>query len=302
MLVDLYRQGRFDLDAFVTETIGIDDVEAAFDKMHRGEVLRSVVTSVSGDRSGVDRVVTSGTFSLDGGTWDVENNVWVIGDDTECVVIDAAHDGRPILRAVAGGAGRRRSCAPTPTTTTSPPRASWPTRPARRPTCTRPTGCSGTGSTRHPGRRARRRRRLHGRRASTLRVLHTPGHAPGACCFYAPGARAPSSPATPCSTAGRARRAARTATSRPSSESIRDRLLTLPPETVVHTGHGDDTTIGAEAPHLQEWIDPRPLSRPPGLDAASRFRAHRLWRRGGGRRTVAVDVWRRRARGMATRR
>ena len=37
-------------------------------------------------------------------------------------------------------------------------------------------------------------------------------------------------------------------------ESIRDRLLTLPPETVVHTGHGDDTTIGAEAPHLDEWI------------------------------------------------
>jgi S-(hydroxymethyl)mycothiol dehydrogenase len=43
MLVDLYRQGRLDLDAFVSETIGIGDVEAAFDKMHRGEVLRSVV-------------------------------------------------------------------------------------------------------------------------------------------------------------------------------------------------------------------------------------------------------------------
>ena len=43
MLVDLYQQGRLDLDAFITETIGIDDVEAAFDKMHRGEVLRSVV-------------------------------------------------------------------------------------------------------------------------------------------------------------------------------------------------------------------------------------------------------------------
>ncbi len=43
MLVDLYQQGRLDLDAFVTETIGIDDVEAAFDKMHGGEVLRSVV-------------------------------------------------------------------------------------------------------------------------------------------------------------------------------------------------------------------------------------------------------------------
>jgi S-(hydroxymethyl)mycothiol dehydrogenase len=43
MLVDLYRQGRLDLDAFVSERIGIDDVEAAFEKMHRGDVLRSVV-------------------------------------------------------------------------------------------------------------------------------------------------------------------------------------------------------------------------------------------------------------------
>ncbi|RKT76818.1 S-(hydroxymethyl)mycothiol dehydrogenase [Terracoccus luteus] len=43
MLVDLYKQGRFDLDAFVTERIGLGDVEAAFDKMHGGQVLRSVV-------------------------------------------------------------------------------------------------------------------------------------------------------------------------------------------------------------------------------------------------------------------
>jgi len=43
MLVDLYQQGRLDLDAFVTERIGIDDVEGAFDKMHAGGVLRSVV-------------------------------------------------------------------------------------------------------------------------------------------------------------------------------------------------------------------------------------------------------------------
>ena len=43
MLVDLYQQGRLDLDAFVTEKIGIDDVEAAFTKMHHGDVLRSVV-------------------------------------------------------------------------------------------------------------------------------------------------------------------------------------------------------------------------------------------------------------------
>ena len=43
MLVDLYRQGRLDLDAFVSEEIGIDDIEAAFAKMHHGDVLRSVV-------------------------------------------------------------------------------------------------------------------------------------------------------------------------------------------------------------------------------------------------------------------
>ncbi|MGA1051103.1 MAG: S-(hydroxymethyl)mycothiol dehydrogenase [Ilumatobacteraceae bacterium] len=43
MLIDLYRQGRLDLDGFVSETIGIDVVEEAFHKMERGEVLRSVV-------------------------------------------------------------------------------------------------------------------------------------------------------------------------------------------------------------------------------------------------------------------
>jgi hypothetical protein len=48
----------------------------------------------------VNHLVTSGTFSLDGGTWDVDNNVWVLGDDAECVVIDAPHDVDAILAAV----------------------------------------------------------------------------------------------------------------------------------------------------------------------------------------------------------
>ena len=43
MLVDLYQQGRLDLDAFITERIGLDDVEQAFERMHKGDVLRSVV-------------------------------------------------------------------------------------------------------------------------------------------------------------------------------------------------------------------------------------------------------------------
>jgi Zn-dependent hydrolases, including glyoxylases len=48
----------------------------------------------------VEHLVTSGTFSLDGGTWDVENNVWIVGDDHEAIVIDAAHDADAIAAAV----------------------------------------------------------------------------------------------------------------------------------------------------------------------------------------------------------
>ena len=46
--------------------------------------------------------MTSGTFSLDGQTFDVENNVWVAGDDTECVVLDAPHDAAAILDVIDG--------------------------------------------------------------------------------------------------------------------------------------------------------------------------------------------------------
>ena len=52
--------------------------------------------------SSVDHVVTSGTFSLDGGTWDVDNNVWLVGDEHEVIVIDAAHDLEKIASAVGG--------------------------------------------------------------------------------------------------------------------------------------------------------------------------------------------------------
>lgn len=87
-----------------------------------------------------------------------------------------------------------------------------------------------------------------------LTVLHTPGHAPGAVCLYAPSLNALFSGDT--LFAG-----GPGATGRSYSHfdtiiaSIRDRLLALPEDTVVYTGHGDTTTIAAEAPHLQEWID-----------------------------------------------
>ena len=60
----------------------------------------------------IERVVTSGTFSLDGGTRDVDNNVWVVGDAAECVVIDApqtpekSDNKRRIIIAVAGSHAR----------------------------------------------------------------------------------------------------------------------------------------------------------------------------------------------------
>src|SRR6185503_12786284 len=47
--------------------------------------------------AGIEHTVTSGTFNLDGGSWQVENNVWLVGDDTECVLIDAPHAAEPIL-------------------------------------------------------------------------------------------------------------------------------------------------------------------------------------------------------------
>ena len=86
-----------------------------------------------------------------------------------------------------------------------------------------------------------------------LEVLHTPGHSPGAVCFFAPALGTLFSGDT-------LFEGGPGATGRSYSDfptiitSIRERLLTLPPETVVHTGHGDSTTIGDEAPHLQDWI------------------------------------------------
>ena len=95
MLVDLYQQGRLDLDAFVSEEIGIGDVEAAFEDAprRRAALIGDPVT----ESVRIDHTITSGTFSLDGETFDVDNNVWVIGNDDECVVIDAPHDVDAIL-------------------------------------------------------------------------------------------------------------------------------------------------------------------------------------------------------------
>src|SRR5690606_4095925 len=52
----------------------------------------------------IELVTTDGIFALDGGEWEVTNNIWIVGDDREVIVFDAAHDHAPI---VAGINGRR---------------------------------------------------------------------------------------------------------------------------------------------------------------------------------------------------
>jgi glyoxylase-like metal-dependent hydrolase (beta-lactamase superfamily II) len=200
----------------------------------------------------VTQVVTSGTFSLDGGTWEVENNVWVIGNETECIVIDAAHDAGPILDAIGG----RRVHAVLLT------HAHDDHISAVEALC----AATGAPSYLHPGDRvlwdkvytaAPDRELTDGDEFRvgdiTLRALHTPGHAPGATCFYSEDLGA-------VFTGDTLFHGGPGATGRSFSDfptiidSIREQLLTLPADTVVHTGHGDDTSIGAERGDLKAWL------------------------------------------------
>ncbi|MBT2479327.1 MBL fold metallo-hydrolase [Streptomyces sp. ISL-94] len=200
----------------------------------------------------IEHLVTSGTFSLDGGTWEVDNNVWLIGDDDEVVVIDAAHDAEAIVAAV----GDRRLSAVVCTHAHDDHVNAAPEVADRTgaPILLHPDDQVLWKMT-HPNRRPDRAV-ADGERIEVagtfLRVLHTPGHAPGAVCLYAPGLGALFSGDT--LFAG-----GPGATGRSYSDfgaiigSIGDRLLTLPGETAVYPGHGDTTTIAAEAPHLEEW-------------------------------------------------
>jgi glyoxylase-like metal-dependent hydrolase (beta-lactamase superfamily II) len=202
----------------------------------------------------VGHAVTSGTFSLDGQTFEVDNNVWVAGDEDECVVIDAPHDVEAILRVIAG----RRVVALLLThahddhVRVAPELAD----------------ATGAPVLLHPADLVLWRLVHRGMRPDGdlrdgqvievagigVQVIHTPGHAPGACCFYLPDLGV-------VFTGDTLFAGGPGATGRSYSDfgqivaSIRDRLLTLPPATVVHTGHGPSTTIAAEAPHLQEWIN-----------------------------------------------
>ncbi|MET4619078.1 glyoxylase-like metal-dependent hydrolase (beta-lactamase superfamily II) [Arthrobacter sp. 2762] len=193
----------------------------------------------------VQNRVTSGTFSLDGGTWDVDNNVWIVGDEQECVIIDAPHDAQAIIEQVQGrkvlaillthahndhiGAVREVADAvQAPIYLHPEDLVLWEqVYPDTTPDKYLSDGDVFTVA------------------GAELRAIHTPGHSPGSTCFLleeqdtvftgdtlfngGPGATGRSYSDYPTILA-----------------SIRERLLTLPAHTVVRTGHGDNTTIGAE--------------------------------------------------------
>ena len=193
----------------------------------------------------VDHSVTQGTFSLDGETFDVDNNVWVVGDDDECVVIDAPHDVDGILAVVGDRRVKAILCthahddhvrvAPALRQRVTAPiflhpddRPLW--------ALTHPDQLWDVDLADGDGVEVA---------GTVLRVLHTPGHAPGGVCFLAEDLGC-------VFTGDTLFNGGPGATGRSYSDadvlvqSIRARLLELPGATVVHTGHGADTTIEAE--------------------------------------------------------
>ncbi|MCZ2821825.1 MBL fold metallo-hydrolase [Modestobacter sp. VKM Ac-2977] len=196
-------------------------------------------------RARVEQAVVSGVFSLDGQDFDVDNNVWLVGDDDEVLVIDAPHDAAPIVEAIGGrrvtgivlthghndhitAAVALRAATGAPIWLNPADRMLWDVvHPDAEPDHDLVEGTRfGVGDVQ-------------------LHALHTPGHSPGSTCLHAPDLRTVFTGDTLfCGGPG--------ATGRSFSDkptilrSITDRLMTLHGDTVVRTGHGDDTTINAE--------------------------------------------------------
>jgi glyoxylase-like metal-dependent hydrolase (beta-lactamase superfamily II) len=193
----------------------------------------------------IDRVVVSGVFSLDGQDFDVDNNVWLVGDDDEVLVVDAPHDPAPILAAIGG----RRVTA---IVLTHGHNDHITAAPALReavdaPIWFHPADRMLWDST-HPD-AAPDRELGEGNRfdvaGTALLALHTPGHSPGSTCLHAPDLATVFTGDT--LFAGGPGATGRSFSDHPTIlTSIRSKLLTLHGDTVVHTGHGDDTTIAAE--------------------------------------------------------
>ena len=197
----------------------------------------------------IDKAVVSGVFSLDGQDFDVDNNVWLVGDDDEVLVIDAPHDAAPIVEAIGGrrvtaivlthghndhvtAAVALREATGAPIWFAPADRMLWD---VVHPDAA-PDHDLTEGTTFEVG-------------GTTLVAISTPGHSPGSTCLYAEGLGTVFTGDTLFS--GGPGATGRSFSDHPTIvASIRERLLSLPGDTVVHTGHGDDTTIGAETPNI----------------------------------------------------
>jgi glyoxylase-like metal-dependent hydrolase (beta-lactamase superfamily II) len=215
----------------------------------------------------LDHAVLSGTFSLDGETSAVDNNLWVVGDDAECVVIDAPHDVDRILAVVGDRAVRAIVCthahddhvrvAPALRARTGAPIL---LHPADRPLWELVHPDDHWDADLADGLAIE----VAG---TTITVLHTPGHAPGAVCLHTPDLGCVFTGDTlfhggPGAT-GRSYSDASVL-----EDSIRTTLFALPAETVVHTGHGADTTIADERARVAAaQIRERIRRRLPGEEA-----------------------------------
>ena len=197
----------------------------------------------------VDHAVTSGTFSLDGETHQVDNNLWVIGDAEECLVIDAPHSVEDILAVVDGRRVKAIVCthAHDDHVRVAPAlreavRAPILLHPDDRPLWELTHSDELWDADLFDG-------QVIEIGDTSVTVLHTPGHAPGAVCLSVPSLGCVFTGDTLFQ--GGPGATGRSFSDRPTIESsIRAKLFTLPGDTVVHTGHGDDTTIAAEAAGL----------------------------------------------------
>lgn len=200
----------------------------------------------------IENLVTSGKFCLDGGCWDVDNNVYVLSVGDAVVVVDPSHD----LDAIAGQVGDREVRAILLTHAHN-DHCELAPRAARRfnaPVYLHPDDDvlwqESNGNEPYLHLYDGQRFLLEG---EEIRVLHTPGHSPGCVVLYLPGEETLLSGDTLFS-------GGPGATGRKYSdfdvivESLRDVVFFLPAETRVLPGHGDATTVGAEADRIDEYV------------------------------------------------
>jgi glyoxylase-like metal-dependent hydrolase (beta-lactamase superfamily II) len=201
----------------------------------------------------IDRVVTSGSFTLDAESSSVETNVWLIGDDSEVLVVDPAHDVGEILRNLHSRNVIGIVCTHghNDHIDAAIPLAEWTQAPLLLHPADLPLWDM-TNWRRQPDVDLQ-----DGQEISvagvTAQVLHTPGHSTGSTCLWIPELGTVITGDTLLAEGPGA--TGQSFSDFPTIiDSISHRLLSLPGDTVVHPGHGPDTTIGEQAPRLEDWI------------------------------------------------